>query len=401
MGDKKRVLLNWDTTRLDLLQPFIELKEDFEFIALWRGKAPGTAIAHPFKEIYYEDFQTPYEVLRKIKPDKVLFFNINSFPQIALNLAARNKGIPTYTMHHGIYSSDSLEINKRKEEVGLENKGSLWKNNFSSLWFYFSALRPKNINQLLQYLYFPVVRKKRNRVMAMKEMPFEGRMPTKLIQLSPHNATIDKQIHHLSTDERFIYIGHPFFDKILRQLSGTFTDHSNDKFILLIDFANTENNIAFKTLTREGKHRFYKQLSSFARASGCRLKIKLHPAGFNSPHNYKDENIDLIYDADIVPLIMNAEKCFSFYSTLVIPIIYKKKFCYLFDTGMKIALQDELVELGVAKLLNAKSFDLSDLGVDSNVPEEGYRVFIERYLYFTDGKSTERLKNILIADEAA
>lgn len=401
MGDKKRILLNWDITRPDLLEPFLEIKSDLEFIVLWRSKKAGSETNHPFEEIYYDDFKTPYEVLKKTRPDKVLFFNINSFPQVALNLAAKNIGIPTYTMHHGIYTSDGLEINRKKEEVGMEKNKKIWRNNFSTFWFYLSALRIKNINQVAKYLYFPVIRKKRNRVVAMEKMPFEARLPTKLIQLSPHNAIVDKQIHHLSTDDRFIYIGHPFFDKILGQLSSPTTFFfEKDRYFLLIDFPNTDNSIAFKTLTRDGKHRFYQKLSASAKSFGCRLKIKLHPASFTSPNNYQDENIDLIYDADIAPLLLNAEKCFSFYSTLIIPIIFKKRFCYLFDMGMRIALQDELVELGVAKMLNAKDFDSADLMNSIQTSEKGYQTFIERYLYFTDGSSTERLKNILIADEA-
>lgn len=403
MSAKKRILLNWDTTRPDLLEPFYALKNDFEFIIVWEQEKQDAFSKSPFRQIFYNDFKTPYQLIKKINPDKVLFFNINSFPQIALNLAAKNLGIPTFTMHHGIYSSDSLEINKKKEQLGLVSRKKLWHNNFSTLFFYLSALKLKNIDQLFKYLYFPVIRKRRNRVLALERMVFEARLPTRLIQLSPYNATIDKQIHRLPSDQRFLYIGHPFFDAILKRLSSAGESQLvSGRFFLLIDFANIDSSIAFKTLTRDGKHDFYKRLSDIAKSFGCRLKIKLHPAGFDSPYNYKDDNIDLIYDEDVVPLILNAEKCFSFYSTLIIPIIYKKKFCYLFDTGMKIALQDELVELGVALMLKTNSFTPDDLSVHKgDGSDKGYETFIERYLYYTDGNATGRLKNILINDEAA
>jgi hypothetical protein len=77
----------------------------------------------------------------------------------------------------------------------------------------------------------------------------------------------------------------------------------------------------------------YQRLSALAKSKGCRLKIKLHPMGFDSPHNYQDDNIDLIREADVAPLIHNAQECFSFVSTLLIPIIYHRKYCYVFSLG--------------------------------------------------------------------
>jgi hypothetical protein len=69
---------------------------------------------------------------------------------------------------------------------------------------------------------------------------------------------------------------------------------------------------------------------------------------------------------------------------------------------MKIALQDELVKLGVARILKANTFTLDELSAPYAVSSNnGYETFIERYLYYTDGNATSRLKNILINDEAA
>lgn len=397
MKRKVRILLNWDISRQDLLQPFIDIQDEIEFIVIWKGKRDDKPPKHPFEEIFFDDYRTPYAILRKIKPDKILFFGIDSYPQIALNLAARNLNIPTFTMHHGIYSGNVLEINQRKEELGIRKKGKLM-NSFSSLYFYISALRLKNIDQLFRYLTFPWIRHKRNIVVALEKHRFEGRLPTKFIQLSPHNAISTKRINHLQNDERLIYIGHPFFDQILNDFNKPASENSKspEKYFLLIDFPNIESNIAFKILGAEGKQNLYKRLSSIAKSMGCRLKIKLHPYGYNSPHNYTEDNIDLVYETNIASLIFYAEKCFSFYSSLLVPVIFAKRYCYVFDVGLKMDMQDELVELDVVKRLRAESFVEEDIREPATASPENFRIFLARYLYLPDASATLRLKKILL-----
>jgi hypothetical protein len=396
---KTKVLLNWDTARKDLLEPFISLKDIIEFIIIWGEDSGSNPVKHPFKQIYFDDFKTPYQLLKQIKPDKILFFNINSFPQIALNLAARNSRIPTYVMHHGIHHSDNLEINIQREKDGFTNKRKLLSSG-SSFLFYFSALRIKNTDQLFKYFYFAWLRQRRNILVAMKKCVFDARLPDYYINLSPHNAVIAKIIDHISTDDKFIYIGHPFFDNILNKLNDLKERQGNvhDKYFLLIDFPNLNHLLYSKIMTPEKKLAFYQRLSALAKSMGCRLKIKLHPFGFDSSYNYKDENIDLVYEADMACLIHGAQECFSFFSTLLIPIIYHRKYCYVFHIGADLQFQKELIELGVARNLDTDNFGREDIPdhPEREISPSAYQTFVERYLYYTDGHATERLKNILL-----
>lgn len=397
---KCKVLLNWDTTRKDLLEPFSDLKDDIEFILIW-GNTPQTGLwMKPFKQIFFSDYHTPYALLSDVRPDRILFLGIDSFPQIALNLAAKNLNIPTYIMHHGIYHADNLENNRQLEKLGLHKKRKLL-SNIGSLTFYFSALRIKNVKQLWNYCYFAWIRQRRNAWVAKAKCVFDARVPDHYIDLSPHNAIITKKIDRIEGDEKFFYIGHPFFDHILQRLAELMCKNEvvDDNFFLLIDFPNREDVLALKIMTVEKKHLFYKALSDLAKSRNCRLKIKLHPSGYNSPYNYSDDNIDLVYEADVAELIYKAKECFSFFSTLLIPIIYQKKHSYVFTVGKEYQFQRELIELGCVTKLDTENLHPSDLGdKDTSAFEAGYKIFVERYLYFTDGKSTERLKNILLGE---
>lgn len=394
---KVKILLNWDTSRKDLLEPFITLNDEIDFVIIWGEESDKDN--HPFEQVYFTNYRTPYQLLKAVRPDKILFFNINSYPQVALNLAAKNLRIPTFTMHHGIHHSDHLEINRQKETWGLKKRKTTG-TNFSSLRFYFSALRLRNISQVIPFFYFAWLRRRRDTLVALQKCVFEGRLPGKYINLSPHNAIIIKRINHLTNDDKFIYIGHPFFDRILQELNNLKQDPVKraDRYFLLIDFPNKEEVLYFKMMTAEKKLQFYKNLSALAKHMGCRLKVKLHPFGYDSAYNYQDDNIDLVREADIASLIFYADKCFSFFSSLIIPIVYHKKGCYLFNFGSNLQLQKELVELGVARELKPESFGEKDLSMNHHkIDENAYTQFVERYLYYTDGNSTERLKNVLIS----
>lgn len=396
---KKNILLNWDSSRADLMEPFIALQDYFNFSVVWYKEPPNHPKKHPFEEYYFGDFKTPYKLLKKIRPDKVIFFGIHSFPQIALNVAAKNRGITTYTMHHGVFSSNLSAITQLRRDMGIvKNKKRF--NSITSLYFYFSALRPGNWRELWKYFYFPFLLYKHGSVEAMKKCVFSIRLPDQYIQLSPHNAIIYKEMDSLKNDDKFNYIGHPWFDKFLQDLQAGETGINGAKeppYWLLIDFPNIEQNIGFKKIGANVKTAFYKQLSAFAKADGCRLRVKLHPAGYNSNYNYQDDNMELLKGTDILRQVLQAKRCFSFYSTLLIPIIYVKHHCIVFDLGLDIGLQRELIELGAATKLDIADFSFGQVTADHSdeKDEKAYCEFIRRYLYNTDGKATERLKEIL------
>ncbi len=394
---KTRVLLNWDTTRKDLMEPFIALQHELDIIVVWGIPTEEEMSSHPFRQVSFTDYSTPYQMLRDTEPDCILFFNINSFPQVALNMAAHNRGIRTYIMHHGIHHADFLEITRTAIKV-VGHKSRKLVNSFQTLRFYFSAIRWKNLGELWPMIRFGWQRQRMQRLLAMEKSRFPSRYPDYYINLSPHNAIITKKVDHVEDDARFIYIGHPFFDSILQDLNRLKAEAkpAQERYWLLIDFPNRENVLAYSLMKREGKHAFYQRLSQMAAQAGCRLRIKLHPFGYQSPDNYSDANTDLLFETDMAAEIHYAEKCFSFFSTLLIPVIYHRGYCYLFHIGEDRNLQKELVELGLAVKLETNDFMAEQLPAPKiNRTDSAFQTFVERYLYYTDGQSTTRLKNVL------
>jgi hypothetical protein len=52
----------------------------------------------------------------------------------------------------------------------------------------------------------------------------------------------------------------------------------------------------------------------------------------------------------------------------------------------------------VARRLDANAFDGNEIlgQKESKISPSAYKIFVERYLYYSDGHATERLKNILL-----
>src|SRR5690606_293023 len=103
---------------------------------------------------------------------------------------------------------------------------------------------------------------------------------------------------------------------------------------------------------------------------------------------------------DILQQVNMAKRCFSFYSTLLIPIIYIKHHCIVFDLGLDIGLQKELIELGVVTKLDVVNFTYEQLTSEHSdrYSDESYKEFVLRYINYNDGKATNRLKRILQSD---
>ena len=68
---KPRLLLNWDTTRKDLMEPFLQFGEDFEVTVVWGDPSEKERLSHPFRQIRFVDYATPYQLLNDVKPDSI------------------------------------------------------------------------------------------------------------------------------------------------------------------------------------------------------------------------------------------------------------------------------------------------------------------------------------------
>src|SRR5688572_32206261 len=104
MENKRRLLIVGDYNRKDFVEAFCKCKNDFEFYFIeyaLRSEVKADYYKAYGKAIFWKDFNNAYSLLKEIKPDKVIFFFIESYNHAALNVACKNLKIPTYHLEHG------------------------------------------------------------------------------------------------------------------------------------------------------------------------------------------------------------------------------------------------------------------------------------------------------------
>ncbi|HEX2535871.1 MAG TPA: hypothetical protein VHK69_19145, partial [Chitinophagaceae bacterium] len=101
---KRRFLLVGDYNRNDFLEISRQLKEvDFYFIEhINAGAITNKEAGKSGTILFWKDFKSAFDLLDQVRPDKVLFYFIESFNHVALNAACKIKGVPTYHLEHGL-----------------------------------------------------------------------------------------------------------------------------------------------------------------------------------------------------------------------------------------------------------------------------------------------------------
>ncbi|MGZ4056482.1 MAG: polysialyltransferase family glycosyltransferase [Bacteroidia bacterium] len=392
---KKKILLNWDYTRNDLLIPFLDMKNDFEFIFIYKYDPEREEIKKfPFQIIFWNDFKDPYSLLRKIEPDKIIFHDIESFHQVALCIAAKNKKITTYVLEHGIKFSLKNVLKgqanhapgKQKNENVQPDKNT---NQFNTLRFYLLSLKLKNILSLPEIISFIYYRKKYGILMGLYKCQFKLRTADHYINFTEFNFRYIKERDKLDPD-KLIAIGNPYFDNYFSLLKES-EKKPEEPYYLLIDTAFVEDPAI--AMEKEPVINYYEKLNAFCLLNSAKLKIKLHPRSYNSNYFPVHTNIEYLKDCNIISEIINARGCFIAHFSTLSPFAM----CYS-STVLLNALpfyNTDLTELKIIPEYDFYSFkpeEIKFIEVSREIKEQ----IIEKYLYKTDGKATERLKQILL-----
>src|ERR1044072_2385214 len=100
----KKILLVFDPGRTDTYKYFEQDHENSYYILFRESLSSDLAIPSFIKkEIFWKDFKTPFELLKQLKPDKVVFQEIIDIKQIALNVAAKHESVETILLDHGLW----------------------------------------------------------------------------------------------------------------------------------------------------------------------------------------------------------------------------------------------------------------------------------------------------------
>ncbi len=217
----KRILLNWYYHRPDLTEYLLKLSDEFELIFIYKHTRPAEPelrewIDRHVSVIYWGAYKTPYQLLKEVQPDILVFHDIEAFNQVALNVAARNKKIPTYVLQHGVRGDyEVAEALTYGEKAPMNfSDTSAW-----SIKFFLAAFRFKNMQGILSVGKFIINRKRFELTVALAKSKAEWRNADYYIELSKDNTGYHK-IRDGIPDDRFLIIGNPQFDDYFKQLNA-------------------------------------------------------------------------------------------------------------------------------------------------------------------------------------
>lgn len=392
---KKKGLLVWFEIdkRPELLQPFINMSNEIEFIHLfYRTKADRKAIVSPFEMIYWFDFTGPYDLLEKIKPDFIIGVT-EGLMEISLIAAAKESEILYYGLQHG-FAPEGLELLLPEINRPSVFTGKTLKKYFKIFKWYFSSLRLKNSRRIRERMHFFISFYKMNPVDAIMKTGYSWLKPDHYICFSEQSAGHYRNLYGLTKDE-LIYIGIPSFDELFQVVKKGNSINDKGNYYLLIDTNFEEYHTS---VSGEKIWRCYNELAKYCRQQNAGLIIKLHPWSYK--YDYVDnETISFVKNVSMQglgTLISNAVACFGFYSTLTIPIAFIKPTIQIkYDD----VFEPELVKEDITPVVDFFTFTSENIKFnEDNLFNEA---MIRRFLFSTDGNASERLRDILLRSPGA
>ncbi|RYY57827.1 MAG: hypothetical protein EOO09_00955 [Chitinophagaceae bacterium] len=324
----------------------------------------------------------------------------SNLSNLALIFECRRKGIKTFVMQHGLFHDlktnitidKALAANRLKEAVPGEALKSVKNTTFR---FFINSLRITDL-----FRFFHVVRWQLNRrrmldleATALNRLPYQ--QADEYIVFTKFNGRYFTETDGVGP-ERMREIGMPEFDPFAHYQPSSIP---LEKYVLVIDSAWTFNKeMQSDGLMGQGEfNRMLSEINDAAIAKGCRLHVKLHPYSYHNDRFLQHENITYFRDTDVVKQLMDAEAVAGFDSTLMIFALYFKPTVMINMDPDAYLARVVRQESGHEVLLPAEVTKERVLGGFSKMPDLALREVLEKlFLYRVDGKSKERLKNLLV-----
>ena len=408
---KSRILLVGDYNRSDFIFVAKQLKGEakFYFIEYLNEKNLINKECLEYGDvIYWKDFSDGFDLLKKINPTKVVFYFIESFNHVALKVASKILQIPTYHLEHGLRFSlayyqlgnDSKQIDTKKTFSQRLNQFSDLVNKYNNRQFYKRTVRksPEKEKKFLKE-YFKI-RRTNGIFQTFQILQSSFRLPDTYISFSPIIFNFHRDLENLAEEYPVKYIGIPQFDFFIKWKDI----FSNGKDVLFIDQPLHEQSIYEWTVDK--KMKFLHQLFEITSQVGKKLYIKYHPMNDLSLYASieQEPGVEIVaenWDA-VVPAINTV---LGFSSTLLLPFMAMDAInCFLLEMHPKQGEEPYsqfLLNSGACHA--AFSFEdleekLKDWDKWNMMQKQHKEQFVHDYMYKFDGKSSERLKSILLSE---
>lgn len=363
-----------------------------------------------FQKIYsWSSFTTPGSLLKKIKPDRIVFFEIIDQRQIALLVSANKAGVKTFYLEHGAAGNRETAIQRANEKNFFSKKKKSYLVNrlktglgrlIKSKLFYYSAnFQVLSFSSALKYMRLPFDMLFNTPNKALANCIFPERTPFRSIVFNKPNFE-QFQVYTGITEEKAVFTGVPIFDHfyskaLIEKEHITYIEHPYLEAGIFGWNADHHKKIACS-------------LYDFSVRNQIKILVKLHPRsdislwnqyGFDSPW------FEIVQEGEFTGEMLSSKLILGYSSSLINGFLCAKKNVVLlgWHPEPKIFGAD-FSKTGLCHV-SLTTTDLEtkfDYWVNHNLTtgrEAEYNEFLQEFNFPFDGKAGERVLDAIITDE--
>ncbi|PRY11557.1 hypothetical protein CLV24_1102 [Pontibacter ummariensis] len=412
MGEAPNILFIGNYSRLDYLSLLKDSRGHCRFTFLFYAspkEEKNTTYKKYGEAIYWQDFTSADQLLSAVTPSKVVFLYIESYNHVLLNLACQKATIPTYLLEHGLRAAVSFQYkNKPQLKTSIKTKLDLYltilrdlRSRIRTRRFLLNSLKELSANDKAFAEQFIRVRSKHNYLDTVREVSSPKRLAGHYVSFSPKIFKIHQEQEALPNKQARSFIGIPYFDKFCNVTRAKHLQRA----ILLIDQPLAEQGLL--QWDRANKQVFIQELLKVCSEHRYKLYVKPHP--WQDLKLWEEQrsttNLEIVDEEKLLALAPSIPLVLGFYSTLLMPFAafrHTTVITYENHPAGKLLISQPFIESGVAHAICS----LKELGGilpnleklhQQQFPHKA--TFINDWLYKFDGKSGERLRDILLSGE--
>jgi hypothetical protein len=407
---KERIVLVGDYNRNDFLYvaKLLHTEIDFYFIEFINQRFLKNKQCLEYgKVIYWKNYKDAYDLLNKIRPGKIVFYFVESYNHVALNVACRVKKVPTFHLEHGLrfplsyYNEINKDIHVSKKFFFLKILFRLHEiiDRSGNRLFFVRTKMKSPLNEKLFLRDYYRIRSTNNIFATFRQLRSPLRIPDRYISFSPLIYNYHKELESLPNHYPVSFIGIPQFDNFFAwKHFVNAADH-----ILFIDQPLHEQQLYGWTLER--KKIFLNELVKMISILKKKVFIKTHP--FNDRATYNDISLSGYVEVisgdwdNVIPAISTV---LGFSSTLLLPFMamdHTTCFTLEMHPDQEVRSSAFLVESNACHPVSNFE-DLSKKLIELKSWHEKQKQFkeefIKNYMYKFDGRASARLKEILLSE---
>ena len=377
------------------------------FELLWWERRPDQESPAPAwieAQHYWSDHATPGRLLDRLQPDRVVLSEIIDLRQIALIIAARGRGLPSYYLEHGA-AGDAATARRRMSETSIADKlaGSLRSLRrlpqlLAVRRFYLSVLPLLNsARSRAAFLAFPQALAVLPAMRALRLLRFPERVPATAILFSRANLEEFALFHGPESAYRALLPGVPFFDGYYRARPEVDPDT-----VVYIEHPYLEEGL--NGWTPAHHERIARTLDRFARERGKRVLVKLHPrSNLALWQKYQlDPAVEVAQVGDYSERFLRAEMILSYASSLLTGMLCaRKNVTYLRWHPGDAEFGAPFHQSGLCHTSGDPDdlFEHYDEWLAGNlcvVNEAAYQAFLDRFNWPFDGQAARRVRQAIL-----